>query len=300
MMEAKVLESVADAIAWIEKNGNAAQASQYARGLTQEWKGMESLAGMKEWQGDLTPLLSMIREIRLAGKWPLYSVGLATMAINKHYPGTINGEESKAKIVDLTQWGRQPELVAMMRELNQNPALAEDEDKISWMRQGYEQGYMYERDFGGCAQCTLAAVFDLLGHEEPMIFKVANGFAAGMSLYGDGVCGGYSGGTMALGMFAGRTRDNFAGGREEKDKCYAYTKRLHDRFIETYGTVICSQVHKEIFGRSFCLRVVEDKPAFEAAGAHNTDKCPAVVGSSAAWVAEILFDEGILKGRENS
>lgn len=300
MKEAKVLESVAGAIEWIEKNGEKAQASLFATGLTQEWKDMESLTGLAEWNGDLAPLLAMIREIRLAGKWPIFSVGLATLVVKRKHPDTLVGGDGKRKIVDLTHWGRQPELVAMMRELNENPSFLENADKLDWMRKGYEAGYRYERDYKGCAQCTLAAVLDLLEREEPALFRAANGFAAGGSLYGDGVCGGYSGGILALGLFAGRVRENFDGDRAEKDKCYAYTKRLHDRFIETYGTVTCSQVHKEIFGRSFCLRVLEDKPAFEEAGAHNQDKCPAVVGSAAAWVAEILFDEGILKGRGNS
>lgn len=294
MNKAKVLESVAGAIAWMEHNGNGTQASPYATGLTQEWKGMESLEGMEKWMGDLAPLLTLIREIRLAGRWPIFSVGLAAMAVRKSAPDVFGNEETKRRIVELTHWGRQPELVAMMQELNQNPSFLENESKLDWMRKGYELGYRYERDYKGCAQCTLAAVLDLLEREEPVLFRAANGFAAGGSLYGDGICGGYSGGIMALGLFAGRVRENFDGDRAEKDKCYAYTKRLHDRFIETYGTVTCSEVHKEIFGRSFCLRVLEDKPAFEEAGAHNQDKCPAVVGSAAAWVAEILFDEGIL------
>jgi C_GCAxxG_C_C family probable redox protein len=296
-MEAKVLKSAADAKAWIEENGQAGQADLYQAGLAEEWNGLEAAGKMENWTGDLAPLLDIIRDVRLAGSWPFYSVGLVSQWIKKEKPGALGGQDIKKKIVEITNWGRQPEMVAMVMEINQNPALAEEVEKLSWMRKGYGQGYMYERDFGGCAQCTLAAVFDLLGYEEPLLFKVANGFAAGMSLYGDGVCGGYSGGTMALGMFAGRTRENFSGDRAEKDKCYAYTKRLHDRFIETYGTVICADLHKEIFGRSFCLRVVEDKPAFEAAGAHNTDKCPAVVGAASSWVAEILYDEGILTGR---
>lgn len=296
MKESRVLESVAEAIAWIEGNGGAELASHYATGLTKEWKDLESLGGMANWSGELAPLLAIIKETRLAGNWPFFSVGLATQLMNKKHPGVLGGENAKQKIVELTHWGRQPELVAMMQELNQNPYLVTNEDKVFWMRKGYELGYRYERDYKGCAQCTLAAVLDLLNREEPTLFRAANGFAAGMSLYGDGVCGGYSGGVLALGLFAGRVRENFDSDRAEKDKCYALTKRLHDRFIETYGTVTCGDVHKEIFGRSFCLRVLEDKPAFEEAGAHNQDKCPAVVGSAAAWVAEILVDEEILKG----
>jgi C_GCAxxG_C_C family probable redox protein len=294
MMETKTLEAVAGAIAWMEKNSDKKHVSSYATGLTQEWKNIESAELMNAWTGDFASLNIVIQEIRLAGVWPFFSVGLAGKALKAKNPEIFGVKDSKREIVKATAWNRQPELVAMMMELDQSPDLVEEEIKLSWMRKGYELGYMYERDYKGCAQCTLAAVLDLLEREEPTLFRSANGFAAGMSLYGDGVCGGYSGGVMALGLFAGRTRENFDGDRAEKDKCYALTKRLHDRFIENYGTVICGEVHKEIFGRSFSLRVLEDKPAFEEAGAHNKDKCPVVVGSAAAWVAEILVDEGIL------
>jgi C_GCAxxG_C_C family probable redox protein len=293
-METKTLEAVAGAIAWMERSSDKKQGSAYALGLTQEWKGIESAVLLHAWTGDFASLNIVIQEIRLAGVWPFFSVGLAGKALKAKHPEIFGSKDSKREIVKATSWNRQPELVAMMMELDQSPELVEEESKLSWMRKAYELGYMYERDYKGCAQCTLAAVLDLLEREEPTLFRAANGFAAGMSLYGDGVCGGYSGGVMALGLFAGRVRENFDGDRAEKDKCYALTKRLHDRFIENYGTVICGEVHKEIFGRSFSLRILEDKPAFEEAGAHNKDKCPVVVGSAAAWVAEILVDEGIL------
>ena len=293
-METKTLEAVAGAIAWMEKNGDKKHVSAYAAGLTREWKKIESVDLMANWTGDFASLNIVIQEIRLAGIWPFFSAGLAGIALKASQPEIFGGNDIKRAIVKATAWNRQPELVAMMMELNLAPELVEQEAKLTWMRKGYELGYRYERDYKGCAQCTLGAVLDLLEREEPTLFRAANGFAAGMSLYGDGVCGGYSGGVLALGLFAGRTRENFDGDRAEKDKCYALTKRLHDRFIETYGTVICGEVHKEIFGRSFSLRILEDKPAFEEAGAHNKDKCPVVVGSAAAWVAEILVDEGIL------
>lgn len=294
MKEIQTLEAVAGALAWVEKNSDGKQASAYVAGLTQEWKGIESAELMKNWTGDFASLNAVIQEIRLAGIWPFFSAGLAGKALKAGRPEIFGGSDTKREIVKATAWNRQPELVAMVMELDGEPSLVEQEEKLSWMRKGYELGYRYERDYKGCAQCTLAAVLDLLDREEPTLFRAANGFAAGMSLYGDGVCGGYSGGVLALGLFAGRVRENFDGDRAEKDKCYALTKRLHDRFIETYGTVICGEVHKEIFGRSFSLRILEDKPAFEEAGAHNKDKCPVVVGSAAAWVAEILVDEGIL------
>lgn len=41
----------------------------------------------------------------------------------------------------------------------------------------------------------------------------------------------------------------------------AMAAALHDKYIEKYGTVICAEIHKKIFGRSFYLRDDEQKKA---------------------------------------
>ncbi|BES66568.1 hypothetical protein SANA_30070 [Gottschalkiaceae bacterium SANA] len=295
MRESNVLKAVAKAVKWIEKNGDVVSTSNYAIGLTEEWKDSNFLVGMGIWPEDFSALLNLIFEIRLMGKWPFYSVGLATQWIKTVDSGVFEGKDIKKNIIAYTSWERQPELVAMMIRLSNDPSWAEAEDKVGLMRKGYELGYQYEQDYKGCAQCTIAAVLRVLDREEPVLFRAANGLAAGMALYCDGACGGYSGGILSLGLFAGRRIESFDGDRVEKDRCYALTKRLHDRFIQTYGTVICSEIHKEILGRPFCLRVDADKPIFEEAGAHSRDKCPAVVGTAASWVLEILYEEGFVK-----
>jgi hypothetical protein len=55
----------------------------------------------------------------------------------------------------------------------------------------------YELRSGGCAQCTVAAIFDCLGVSDEGVFKAATGLADGVGLTGDGHCGALSGGTMA-------------------------------------------------------------------------------------------------------
>ncbi len=291
---ANTTNHIQEIILWLENNGHASLAPAYASGLAHEWNSLEAKPSFILLDESLCSINEQIQALRLAGIWPFYTVGLATLMVEHLHPTLLEGANSKQKIADSMQWTLQPELISMMLELHHNPRLALQSDKLALMRKGYELGYGYERDYKGCAQCTLGALLDILEREEPTLFRAANGFAAGMALYNDGACGGYSGGLLTLGLFAGRRRENFDGDREEKDKCYAYTKQLHDKFVKTYGTVICDQVHKEIFGRSFCMRIEKDKPAFEEAGAHTQDKCPAVVGSSVAWVIEILYDNGHL------
>ena len=166
--------------------------------------------------------------------------------------------------------------------------------KTELMKKAYDRGVMYEQTFRGCAQCTVAAVGDVTGKKSDELFRAANGFAAGMALMGDGVCGGYSGGLLSLGLYAGRRREFFDGDQDEKNLIILMGQKLHQKAIEVYGSVICHNIQKEIFGQAFHLYDPPQKEAFEAAGAHNPDKCPAVVGAFSAWTVEILFDHGFL------
>ena len=96
-----------------------------------------------------------------------------------------------------------------------------------------------------------------------------------------------TGGVMALGCKYGRSRENFAKGRFLDS--YVRAKKLHDRFVQEYGSTICRDVHKKIFGRTFNLWDAKEYKEFESAGAHR-DKCPMVAGKVAKWVAEILTE----------
>ena len=164
-------------------------------------------------------------------------------------------------------------------------------DKISQL------GFDYERDYRGCAQCTIAALQDGLGirnRDTDMIFKSATGFAGGVSRETDGNCGAYAGGAMIIAYFVGRERDNFADPQGIRLKTFALTSRLHEKFIHTYGTVTCARIHTKIMGRPFYIKDPDELRKFDEAGAH-TDKCTSVVGNTARWTAEILDEAGYLK-----
>ena len=168
-------------------------------------------------------------------------------------------------------------------------------EKNSIIQKAHDLGYEYESKFGNCAQCTVAAVQDALGLKNDHIFQVASGFGGGIGRNCDGVCGGYSGGVILISSFLGRTRENIT----DKDCMidgYNTASLLHDKFIAQYGTVICTDIHNILFGRTFNLRDQNDMNIFNNLGAH-VDKCTSVVGQAAAWTAEILLEE--LKKRES-
>lgn len=175
--------------------------------------------------------------------------------------------------------------------------LVRDAKEVAMMKAAYEKGYYYEKAYRGCAQCTLASLSDVVGFRNDHLFRQANILAAGMGSFGDGACGGYSGGLLFLGNYAGRRIEHFDGDAEEKAMSMKLADELHTKFLNTYGTIICHGIHKDIFGRPFFLRDSEDKAAFEAAGAHKDDKCSAVVGIACAWVVEILLDNKFIEAK---
>ncbi|WP_455278856.1 C-GCAxxG-C-C family protein [[Eubacterium] cellulosolvens] len=162
-----------------------------------------------------------------------------------------------------------------------------DSDKEKKMEKAYELGFKYERDYGSCPQCTFAAVSEILGKESKEIFKVIDGLAGGLGRTTNGTCGALTGGVAKISQRYGREDFPNLGQRE---KCMTLAKKLHDRFIEEYGSVICKDVQTKIMGRSYDFWNPKEREEFDKAGGH-TDKCPDVVGKAAKWTVEILIDE---------
>lgn len=152
------------------------------------------------------------------------------------------------------------------------------------------RGAQYEANFHGCAQCTIAGIQDALGRRDDEVFKSASGLAAGISKFGDGSCGAYIASVMMFGLIFGRSRDNFAGDKENLNRVYELTRKMRTYFLDRYGSIDCAGVQKSIFGRSFNIWDNEEKKNFEEAGAH-TNKCTSVVGDAAAYAIRLIYEE---------
>ena len=138
-----------------------------------------------------------------------------------------------------------------------------DSEKNKLMELAYSLGYEYEKNYRGCAQCTVAAVQDALDIKSDILFKAASGLATGGGLLCDGVCGGYSGGIMIMSSFFGRKRENIDDDHDEKYCSFRMATYLHKKFINKYGSVICKDIHNKIFGRTYDLWNPEEKEAFK-------------------------------------
>ena len=157
-----------------------------------------------------------------------------------------------------------------------------------------EIGFQYEKMYGNCCQCTMAALQDTVGPKDDAVFQAGSGMAGGIGVHCDGPCGGYSGGVMHLSRMFGRTRERLSE-QEQMARTNELASKLHARFIAEYGTVVCREIHQKIFGRTFNLWDPQDNKAIEAAGSH-VDMCTSVVGKAAAWTAEIALEEVRARG----
>jgi len=163
-------------------------------------------------------------------------------------------------------------------------------NRAEMLKKVTQLGFEYERDFRNCAQCTVAAVQDILGVRNDYIFRAAYGLGGGFSNLGDGPCGGYSGGSMMISLFFGRRRELFDGDGDNKRSTKELIKQFHDLFIDKYGSVICRGIQSTVFGRSYDLWDSEDQQQFEKDGAH-TDKCTSIVGQASHWAVDLILEE---------
>ncbi len=153
----------------------------------------------------------------------------------------------------------------------------------------YQLAFQYEANLGSCPQCVLAALKETLNVGNDSIFQASQGLTGGTALSSQGTCGALAGGMIAISALVGRTYQEFSEG-QKKRLVFKYTKLLYDRFIKEYGSPLCCDVQKKIFGRSYILLDKQEYEAFEKAGAH-VDKCTSVAGNAAKWTAEIILNE---------
>ena len=158
----------------------------------------------------------------------------------------------------------------------------------------YELGKIYERDYRGCSQCLIAALHDTFNLRNDDVFKAATGLAGGGSRSTDGSCGAYAGGIMILSSLVGRERDKFSDSEGIRFQTMDLCQKLHDAFIQEYGTVICRDIQTKVMGRPFYLPDPDEFKKFEESGAH-TIHCLEVVGKAAKWVAEIIQQERLIE-----
>ncbi|MBN1944723.1 MAG: C_GCAxxG_C_C family protein [Bradymonadales bacterium] len=169
----------------------------------------------------------------------------------------------------------------------------DEEQRTKLFDEAYRLGFEYEKSYKGCAQCTVAALQDCLNLQEHSIFKAASGLSGGCGLTIEGLCGGFTGGALVIGQLCGRERSDFADRAGRRHTAYDAVERLVRLFQKEFGSIVCSEVQKGVFGRSYNLRDPADFRTFEADGAH-VSKCPDVVGRAARLALKVIFEAKLL------
>jgi len=142
---------------------------------------------------------------------------------------------------------------------------------------------------------VVAALQDAFDLRNDIIFKAATALAGGGARAIDGSCGAYTGAILFFGSIVGRERNDFKDEAKVRLKTHDLAKRLHDKFIEEYGSVVCQNIQTKTMGRSYYLIDPDEYKKFLDAGAHDI-YCPDVVGKAAKWAAEILLEAKLVKG----
>lgn len=161
--------------------------------------------------------------------------------------------------------------------------------KEELLEKAYNLGFELNKNHGNCAQCVLLAAQEILGLKNDLMFKAATGLAGGMML-GVSACGALSGGIMAIGQKYGRERSDLTDPEPCPNKTPELAKKLHERFIEEYGSSACSDLQQRIFGRSYDWWDLAERQQYLEAEAQLA-KCSEIVGKGARWVVELLLEE---------
>jgi len=156
------------------------------------------------------------------------------------------------------------------------------------LNRAFESAKQHELKSGGCPQCTIAGIFEALDIENDDVFRAATGFADGVGLTGDGHCGALSGGTMAISYLFGRKKEDFGNIMKQLKACIL-SKKLHDQFVEKYGTCRCADIQTKLVGRFFNLYEPTEMEAALKAG--MPDKCSTLIGEIAKMATKIILEE---------
>jgi C_GCAxxG_C_C family probable redox protein len=155
------------------------------------------------------------------------------------------------------------------------------------LNKAFESGKRHEMKSTGCAQSTIAGIFEALGIENDDVFKAATGLADGVGLTGDGHCGALSGGVMAISYLFGREGKD-AGDMMKQVSALILSKKLHDRFLEKYGTCRCADIQTKLVGRFFNL--YDPREMEKASQVGMMDKCSSLVGEVARMATRIILE----------
>jgi len=125
----------------------------------------------------------------------------------------------------------------------------------------------YLKPYGGCCQCTLAALQDALPFlpADPGLFRAASCLDGGATPTGLHQCGSFTAAGLAIGYLCGRTRDEIFFG--DRNLAHQLLQKVFRHFQQHYGSVLCKEVGGKVNGN-----------------------CSQTVSRAAQWTAQTLLE----------
>ncbi len=104
-----------------------------------------------------------------------------------------------------------------------------------------------------------------------------------------GSCGTYTCGLLAVGWKFNVPLERELADPDSFDITQSKFIGFRDRFLKEFGTTLCPEIHKQVYGRSYIYTKPEDCEAYGKVLDHNV-QCAAVVERATRLVAEFLLE----------
>jgi len=140
--------------------------------------------------------------------------------------------------------------------------------------------------------CSRSAMYGLskVFNEIPESFIKASASLAGGCGSASGSCGAYCAGLLAVGLRFNSTMAEEDENPEVFAKTSAAFNEYRDKFRARYGTTLCPEIQKQLFGRGYVLYDENDLQEYMKLEGHE-EKCAGVVGEAVRIAADMIFDD---------
>ena len=140
-----------------------------------------------------------------------------------------------------------------------------------------------------CARSTLVGLKEIFNEIPDEMITAALSLAGGTG-GASGSCGAYCCGLLAVGLHFNAPLAQELKDPSVKQKGAEKFSEYRDRFMKEMGTVMCPELHKKVFGRSYTLYDPVEHEAFLSMPGHEV-KCAEVVGAAARIAAEMILED---------
>ncbi|MBQ8974815.1 MAG: C-GCAxxG-C-C family protein [Oscillospiraceae bacterium] len=140
-----------------------------------------------------------------------------------------------------------------------------------------------------CARSVLLGLATFCDRITEDMITASTSLAGGSGAAG-GSCGAYCCGQLAVGMYKNRPLSEELRDRSLQETAYKNFTTYRDRFKEEFGSVLCPDVHKKLFGRSYILSDPQQEEEFLHLEGH-VEKCAEAVAAATRIAAEMILED---------